>query len=162
MQVLLLVTMNEMTNAQISRALKKQPQQTLRMIKHLKEGGLIEQTRTKMVRNLQEKYYRAKAKQFTVDLSVGESEELIDRIGIHVRESIQALESAIDLSKEKEERMAEISISMIKRVIEIQNELMGKMGINNVSIPLIACSMTDEKLTELAKELREMVGMLEN
>jgi hypothetical protein len=46
--------------------------------------------------------------------------------------------------------------------IEIQNELMGKMGINNVSIPLIACSMTDEKLTELAKELREMVGMLKN
>ena len=54
------LTMNEMTNAQISKALKKQSQPTLRTIRHLKDAELIELTKTRMVKNLQEKCYRSK------------------------------------------------------------------------------------------------------
>jgi transcription initiation factor IIE alpha subunit len=66
--ILSLLVKRDMTNAQIAKALGRQPQQTLRVINRLKDAGLVEQTKTKMVKNLQEKYYRARARQFTLDL----------------------------------------------------------------------------------------------
>jgi DNA-binding MarR family transcriptional regulator len=67
--ILSLFLKEEMTNAQIAKAIGKHPQQTIRIITSLKEAGLIEQTKTDTVRNLIEKYYRAKAKQIILDLS---------------------------------------------------------------------------------------------
>lgn len=99
----------------------------MRVIKHLKDAELIEQTKIRMVRNLQEKYYRSKARQFTVDLSIGESKKLMDQIEIQVSKSTGALKSAfLDLSQEDEEKMTKIFMDIIRRTIEIQNNIMEK------------------------------------
>jgi DNA-binding transcriptional ArsR family regulator len=57
--ILSLLSMREMTTSQVSELLEMSIQNAQYHIKKLNEAGLISQTRTEMVGNLQEKYYRS-------------------------------------------------------------------------------------------------------
>jgi DNA-binding transcriptional ArsR family regulator len=57
--ILSLLSMREMTTSQVSELLEMSIQNAQYHIKRLNEAGLISQTRTEMVGNLQEKYYRS-------------------------------------------------------------------------------------------------------
>jgi len=57
--ILSLLSMREMTTSQVSELLEQSIQNTQYHIKRLLEAGLISQTRTEMVGNLMEKYYRS-------------------------------------------------------------------------------------------------------
>ncbi len=57
--ILSLLSMREMTTSQVSHLLEMSIQNAQYHVKRLLEAGLISQTRTEMVGNLQEKYYRS-------------------------------------------------------------------------------------------------------
>lgn len=57
--ILSLLSMREMTTSQVSELLEQSIQNTQYHMKRLQEAGLISQTRTEMVGNLMEKYYRS-------------------------------------------------------------------------------------------------------
>lgn len=57
--ILSLLSMREMTTSQVSELLEQSIQNTQYHVKRLLEAGLISQTRTEMVKNLMEKYYRS-------------------------------------------------------------------------------------------------------
>ena len=57
--ILSLLSMREMTTSQVSELLEQSIQNTQYHMKRLLEAGLIAQTRTEMVGNLMEKYYRS-------------------------------------------------------------------------------------------------------
>ncbi|MFA5312447.1 MAG: helix-turn-helix domain-containing protein [Methanomassiliicoccales archaeon] len=57
--ILSILSMREMTTSQVSELLEQSIQNTQYHVKRLLEAGLISQTRTEMVGNLMEKYYRS-------------------------------------------------------------------------------------------------------
>ena len=64
---------HERSATDLAKALKKNHSSIVHHLHHLKEAGLIEETRTEQVRNLVQPYYRSVAGRFMVSYSLSEA-----------------------------------------------------------------------------------------
>ena len=81
--ILSLLSMREMTTSQVSHLLQMSIQNAQYHIKRLLEASLISQTRTEMVGNLQEKYYRSAFEPGMISFAADEEDvEIGDRLDL--------------------------------------------------------------------------------
>ncbi|OPY32655.1 MAG: Helix-turn-helix domain protein [Methanomassiliicoccales archaeon PtaU1.Bin124] len=150
--ILSLLSMREMTTSQVSELLEQSIQNTQYHMKKLQEAGLITQTRTEMVGNLMEKYYRSAFEPGMISEATDEEEiDIEERLNL-VFAALGSIKGVLNHGIENLDEKRE------SYFVKVGQRPKYPFGANYVVLPNTKRSM--DEANELIKELDEKLKKL--
>ena len=173
-RMLHLLRHQEMSAADLAKALEKNYSSVMHHLNLLREAGLVEETREEKVRNMVQSYYRATARKFIISYSLTEAlardEDYSTWRGDTLQRMVEGLETfAIEIPEGRRARVTELVDTCserekmaIEEVVEQQTDP-GKLDrhAERALIQLMANLKlsNDEEYSSAIRELSKLIGV---
>ena len=166
----------EMSTTDLAKALDKNHSSIIHHLNLLKEAGLVEETRTEKVRNLNQTFYRATARRFMISYSLGETMneegEGVPWQEAMVQSTMDALEAFGYIIKEEDKEQARKLVNgfflrdqkAYEETIENQKREVGhkqRHGWNTIKLLKMLNLSEDPELLKILSELRPLIKPLD-